>query len=126
MNVRFVQATGDFVQSTVPHIQHPATSRDSALARMVRTFDALVRDPDAGDASLTGVPMVVITAGMPVWGKSPMDQAWRASHEAIAEAAPHRRLVVADGSDHDIPAKRPDTIVDAVVSFVNYHSSGNR
>jgi hypothetical protein len=54
-----------------------------------------------------------------------MDQAWRASHEAIAKAAPHRRLVRADGSDHDIPAKRPDTIVDAVVSLLNYHS-GNR
>jgi pimeloyl-ACP methyl ester carboxylesterase len=47
MSPRFVQATGEFVHSTVPHIEHPASSRDSALVRLVNTFDGLVRDPDA-------------------------------------------------------------------------------
>lgn len=119
MNQRFVRATGDAVYSTVPKIDHPATSRDSALARMVTTFPELVNDTTAGDGDLT-MPMVVITAGEPFWGKGPeMDQAWRKSHAAIADARPGRRLVVADGSKHDIPAKRPDAILDAAVSMTS-------
>jgi pimeloyl-ACP methyl ester carboxylesterase len=36
----------------------------------------------------------------------------------MAEAAPNRWLVVAEGSDHDIPAERPDVIVDAAVRLL--------
>jgi pimeloyl-ACP methyl ester carboxylesterase len=118
MNQRFVTATGDAVYSTVPKIEHPTTTRDSAVARLVNTFDGLVRDPTASDADLT-IPIIVITAGVPFWGRTPdLDGPWRASHSAIAEARPGRRLVVAEGSAHDIPAKRPDTIVDAAMSMV--------
>ena len=116
MNVRFVRATGDFVYSTVPHIDHPASAKDTAVARMVGTFDALTRDPDASDAGLR-VPVVVITAGVAWWNKPEIDRSWRASHEAMAEAGPHRRLIVADGSNHDVPAKRPGAIIDAVLSL---------
>jgi pimeloyl-ACP methyl ester carboxylesterase len=113
MNPRFVQATGDFVYSTVPHIEHPSSARDTALARLVNTFDGLIHDGDVGDAGLE-IPIVIITAGERWWGKEDIDRAWRASHTAMAEAAPRRRLVVADRSAHDIPAKRPDTIIEAV------------
>jgi pimeloyl-ACP methyl ester carboxylesterase len=116
MNTRFVKATGDFVQSTVPHIEHPVSAKDTAIARMVRTFDALARDTAASDIGLE-LPLVVITPGQPWWKKPDIDRAWRQSHQAIVHAAPHRRLVVADGSDHDIPEKRPETIVQAVVSM---------
>lgn len=118
MNQRFVNATGDAVYSTVPKIEHPATARDSALARLVSTFDGIAKSPVASDADLT-IPIVVITAGVPFWGKTPdMDGPWRASHTAIAGARPNRRLVVAEGSKHDIPAKRPDTIIEAAESLV--------
>jgi pimeloyl-ACP methyl ester carboxylesterase len=116
MNARFVQATGDFVQSTVPHIDHPTSVKDTAIARMVRTFDELARDPAASDAGLA-LPIVVITAGQPWWKKPDIDRAWRDSHRAIVRAAPHRRLVVADGSDHDIPGQRPAAIVQTVLSL---------
>lgn len=119
MNQRFVNATGDAVYSTVPKIEHPLTMRDSAVARMVSTFDSIAKDPTANDADLT-IPIVVITAGVPFWGKTPdMDGPWRASHTAIAEAGAGRRLVVAEGSKHDIPTKRPDTIVDAAASLID-------
>jgi pimeloyl-ACP methyl ester carboxylesterase len=121
MNARFVKATGDFVQSTVPHIEHPVSAKDTAIARMVRTFDALAGDRAASDAGLE-LPMVVITAGKAWWKKADIDSAWRDSHQAIANAAPHRRLVVAEGSDHDIPEKRPEAIVQAVLSLADYNS----
>jgi len=44
-------------------------------------------------------------------------RAWRDSHKAIAHAGRHRRLVVAEGSDHDIPEMRPEVIVEAVLSI---------
>jgi pimeloyl-ACP methyl ester carboxylesterase len=118
MNARFVAATGDFVYSTVPRIEHPANAKDSATVRLVRSFDGLVRDPDAGDAGLQ-VPVVVITAGEPWWKKAEIDRAWGASHKAIAQAGPGRRLLVADRSDHDVPGERPDTIVEAVLSLID-------
>lgn len=119
MNPRFVNATGDAVYSTVPKIERPRTMRDSALARLISTFDSLARDPIGSDVDLT-IPMVIITAGEPFWGKTPdMDGPWRASHLAIANARPGRRLMVAEGSAHDIPAKRPDLIVDAAAELVD-------
>ena len=117
MNQRFVNATGDAVYSTVPRIEHPATTRDSAVVRLVNTFDSIAKDPIATDADLT-IPVVVITAGDPFWGRD-MDKPWRASHTAIAAARPDRRLVVADGSKHDIPRTRPDTIIDAATALVD-------
>jgi pimeloyl-ACP methyl ester carboxylesterase len=63
--------------------------------------------------------MVVITTTRSVWNnREAEDRAWRASHAAIAGAAPGRRLVVAENSGHDVPADRPDTIVDAVLSLL--------
>jgi pimeloyl-ACP methyl ester carboxylesterase len=117
MNPRFVRATGDFVHSTVRAIEQPVTGRDTALARMVRTFPALVRDPAAGDDDLR-VPVVVITAGMPWWGKPDIDRAWRASHEAIAAAGTERWLVVAEGARHLIAKERPEAIVEGVASLM--------
>ena len=117
MNARFVEATGDFVQSTAPHIEHPVSAKDTAIARMVRTFDALARDQAASDAGLE-LPIVVVTAGTVWWKKADIDRAWRDSHRAIAGAGPRRRLVVADGSDHDIPEMRPEAIVQAVLSVM--------
>jgi hypothetical protein len=106
------------VYTTVPHIDHPANAGDSATARLVSSFDRLVRDPDAGDAGLR-IPVVVITAGEPWWKTAEIDRAWRASHEMIAQAGPARRLLVAERSDHDVPGKRPDTIVEAVLSLMD-------
>jgi pimeloyl-ACP methyl ester carboxylesterase len=117
MNPRFIRATGDFVYSTVQRIEQPVTGRDTAFARVVRTFPALVRDPSTGDGDLRN-PIVVITAGTPWWGKPDIERAWRASHEAVATAGPDRRLVVAEGARHLIAKERPETIVEGVVSLM--------
>ena len=117
MNPRFVRATGDFVYSTVQLNDQPVTARDTALARMVRTFPPFVRDSGAGDGDLR-IPVVVITAGTPWWGKPDIERAWRASHEAIVAGGPGRRLVVAEGSRHLLARERPETIVEGVASLM--------
>jgi pimeloyl-ACP methyl ester carboxylesterase len=118
MNSRFVDATGDFVHSTVPHITDPTTDSERAIARLVRTFGGLVAVARVAEPRIRA-PMVVITSSKSMWNnREHEDRAWRASHEAIAAAAPGRRLVVAENSGHQIALDRPDTIIDAVVSLV--------
>jgi pimeloyl-ACP methyl ester carboxylesterase len=123
MNARFVRATGDFVYTTVPHIEYPTTAKDSATARMISGFDRLVASPAAADTGLD-LPIVVITAGEPWWGKPEIDREWRAAHQAIAKAKPGRRLIVAERSRHLVPRDRPDTILEAVASLTGDRAGG--
>ena len=117
MSARFVDATGDFVYSTVPHITNPQNDGERAVARLVATFDDAVKVARTAEPHLAA-PIVVITASRSIWNREQEDRAWRASHEAIAAAAPGRRLVVAENSGHQIAADRPDTIIDAVRSLI--------
>ena len=117
MNSRFVDATGDFVYSTVPHIAEPKIDRERAVARLVNTFDTLLNAERVAEPKIRA-PMVVITSSRSMWNnREREDRAWRASHETIAAAAPKRRLVVAENSGHRIELDRPDTVIDAVVSL---------
>ena len=113
MNPRFVAATGDFIHTTVPKITDPKTGRDSALARMIRTFPTLIADPDVGDEGVAA-PIVVVTAGEKWFRNAMADSAWRASHQAMVGAGGNRRLSIAVGSGHDVAASRPDLVVEAV------------
>jgi pimeloyl-ACP methyl ester carboxylesterase len=118
MNSRFVDATGDFVDSTVPHITEPKNDRERAIARLVNTFDTVLNAARIAEPKIRA-PMVVITSTRSVWNnREREDRAWHASHEAIVAAAPTRRLVVAENSGHLIEIDRPDTVIDAVVSLL--------
>lgn len=113
MNPLFAQATGDFLQSTVPDIAEPVNDRERVIVRMKRTFGDLTARTAAIEPGLE-IPMIVLTAGEPWWGDEEIDRAWRRSHETMAGRSPRRELVVAQGSDHDMPEERPDLIADAV------------
>jgi pimeloyl-ACP methyl ester carboxylesterase len=118
MNPQFVEATGEFIHSTVPEITDPETDRERALSRLIHTFDAFL-SVVAAEESAIAQPMAVITANA-WWGRdgvedADIEAAWRASHESMAAAAPNRWLVVAEGSRHDVPGMRPDVIVDPAV-----------
>ena len=117
MNPRFIAATGGFVKSTAPKIDEPKTNREHVVVRMTRTLDALADRVRASEPKLS-LPMVVITAGVPFWGNEATDAAWRRSHEEMAAAAANRRLAIAEGSKHGIPATRPEVIVDAVAAIL--------
>lgn len=113
MNAVFVNGTGDFLRSTVPDIAEPANDRERVIVRMKRTFAELTARTAELETGLT-IPIVVLTAGEPWWGPEDIDRAWRRSHEVLAGRSRDRELVVAEGSDHDVPEERPDVIVDAV------------
>jgi pimeloyl-ACP methyl ester carboxylesterase len=113
MNPVFVQETGDFVRSTVPDIAAPENDRERVIVRMNRTFADLTARTAEIEPDLA-IPIIVLTASEPWWGTEEIDRAWRRSHEVIAERSSHRKLVVAEGSDHDVPEDRPDLIVEAV------------
>jgi pimeloyl-ACP methyl ester carboxylesterase len=113
MNPVFVQETGDFVRSTAPDIAEPENDRERVIVRMKRTFSELTKRTAAIEPELE-IPMIVLTAGEPWWRREEIDRAWRRSHHVMAGRSVDRELVVAEGSDHDVPAKRPDLIVAAV------------
>lgn len=117
MNPIFVELTGDFVYGTVPRIEAPANDAERAIRRLVDSgTDAFAAAADAEPR--ISVPMVVISAGERWWRNDMADDAWRASHARIVAGWPQRRLVIAEGSRHQVPAERPDVIVDAVRSLV--------
>lgn len=113
MNPRFVGRTGDFVFSTAQRIEHPSTDREGALTRLMDGFRGLLAEVGAVEPTLPQ-PMVIITAGRPWWGRTDVDQARRQSHADMASASPRRRLIVAEHSQHDVPAQDPETIVTAL------------
>ena len=114
MNSRFIRATGDFIYSTVPSYPQPADDRQRLLARMTRTLEGLTARAHAVEPELR-IPMVVITAGDPWWGREGIPEAWSRSHAEIAAAAPGRELLVAEGSRHHVATDRPDVVVDAIL-----------
>jgi pimeloyl-ACP methyl ester carboxylesterase len=118
MNARFVDATGDFIQTTVPHITSPKNDAERAIARLVNTFPVMLNAARDAEPKIRA-PMVVITSGKSMWRRETEDKAWRSAHEAIAAAAPGRRFVVAENSGHDVAIDRPDTIIDAVMSILD-------
>jgi pimeloyl-ACP methyl ester carboxylesterase len=63
------------------------------------------------------IPVVVIVSEKTPF-EAPVDaQWWRDAHARFAQAAPNRRLVVAQRSSHDVAHDRPDLIIQAVVDL---------
>jgi pimeloyl-ACP methyl ester carboxylesterase len=65
------------------------------------------------------IPVQIITSGKPWWKTSEEDQAWRKAHEQMAASIPGAKLVIAEKSDHLIPEKQPEIIIDAVREVIH-------
>lgn len=113
MNPRFIAEEAEWLASTVPRIPNPKTNREHVILRMARTMDALSASLLESEPTLD-LPMIIITAGTAWWGPPEIDAAWRRSHEAMAGVSTARRLIVSEGSGHDIPNEDPEAIVSAV------------
>ena len=114
MNSRFIQATGEFIYSTVPSYPEPADDSQRLIMRMTRTLEDLTSRAHAVEPTLR-IPIVVITAGVPWWWKEGIPEAWSRSHADIVAAAPGRELLVAERSRHHVATDRPDVVLDAIL-----------
>jgi pimeloyl-ACP methyl ester carboxylesterase len=68
--------------------------------------------------SVPMVPVRLITAGQSWWLNSDEDLAWRKAHEQIIAVTPGAKLVVAKKSDHLIPEKQPEIIIEATKEVI--------
>lgn len=56
----------------------------------------------------------IITAGQPWWHTPEEDQAWKKAHEQMTLVIPGAKLIVAEESDHLIPEKQPELIIQSL------------
>ena len=114
MNPIFIdKVTLAWLNTTVPDFPDPKTPQEIVTSRLKSTMPAFA---DSARRTLPSirVPMVVITAGVPWFGKPPIDSAWRESHEALVAGGKPREFVIAAKSKHDIPDTEPEVIVGAI------------
>ena len=71
----------------------------------------------AGAPPLTDMPLAVIVAGV-IDGDPAVADLWRQTQTDYAGQTATSELIVADGSDHAIPAHQPDLIIDTIVDLL--------
>jgi pimeloyl-ACP methyl ester carboxylesterase len=65
------------------------------------------------------VPVAVITSGRQFLPKKEEQEAWRLAHEQMTASIKGAVLIVAEDSDHMIPWRQPDLIIEAVLKVIN-------
>jgi pimeloyl-ACP methyl ester carboxylesterase len=68
---------------------------------------------------LSGIPVVVITSGRSFLPKTEEQDAWRLSHKQLTASIKGAILIVAEESDHMIPMRQPDLIIEAVMKVIH-------
>jgi pimeloyl-ACP methyl ester carboxylesterase len=64
------------------------------------------------------IPVRIITAGKPWWCTPEEDRAWRKAHEQMVDLIPSAELIIAEESDHLIPEKQPEIIIQAIKDVI--------
>lgn len=63
------------------------------------------------------IPAIVMVSEKTPFDVPPLAKLWKAAQSEFADAASNRRLVVAAGSSHNIPADRPELVVKTIVEM---------
>jgi pimeloyl-ACP methyl ester carboxylesterase len=91
----------------------PQTPREKAFARIDAaiwdTLTAVYRSPLPKE-----VPLTVVSAERGFMPEERYNEAFRLTHRLLVLAVVDGRHVIAEGSNHMIPAQRPDVVVDGV------------
>jgi pimeloyl-ACP methyl ester carboxylesterase/predicted alpha/beta superfamily hydrolase len=102
------------------------TSQPDKLSKIQRAMIRMVGDglgPKMEIMSKTklpsDIPVVVITSGRQFLPKTEEQEAWRKSHEQLSASVKGAILIVAEESDHMIPFRQPDLIIDAVMKVID-------
>ena len=96
-----------------PPITNPVTALELANVRIDSSGNA----PFAAvyNASLPSeIPLIVLSAEIPIFSQPRQIQVVRLSHELLAASVEDGKRVIAERSNHMIPAQRPDLVVDSV------------
>ncbi len=70
-----------------------------------------------------GIPVLLITSGRQFLPKIVEQEAWRRAHEQMIASIEGATLVVAEKSDHMIPFRQPDLIIEAVIKVIELSES---
>ena len=95
------------------------TKLQRALVRMVGEGLGPKMDVMRKTSIPSGIPVIVITAGKPFLPKAEEQDAWRRAHEQLTASIQGATLVVAEKSDHMIPTRQPDLVVEAVMKVIS-------
>lgn len=66
----------------------------------------------------SNIPVIVITSGRPFLPKTEEQEAWRLAHEQMTASIKGASLIVAEESDHMVPWRQPDLIIEAVIEVI--------
>ncbi len=69
------------------------------------------------------IPVVVITSGRQFLPKTEEQEAWRLAHEQLTTSIKGATLIVAEESDHMVPWRQPDLIIEAVTKVIKAATS---
>ena len=102
------------------------TSQPDKLTKFQRAAVRMVGDGLAPKMEImrktklpSDIPVVVITSGRPFLPKTEDQEAWRQSHEQLTASIGGATLIVAEKSDHMVPGRQPDLIIEAVKEVIN-------
>ena len=91
----------------------PRTTRERAFARIDaaiwETLTTVYRSPIPQD-----IPVTVVSAEHAPFPEERQNEAFRLTHQLLAVAVRDGRTVIAEDSNHMIPAQRPDVVIDSV------------
>ena len=90
------------------------TKLQRALIRMVGDGLEPKMDVMRKTSIPSGIPVVVMTAGKSFLPKAEEQEAWRRAHEQLTASIKGATLIVAEKSDHMIPARQPELVIEAV------------
>ncbi len=116
MNVKFVDRFGlDNLNAITPYFENPTSDYEKAGNRIIDFF------PEALDTmrskELPGqMPVSLITAG-----NFPFASAlWRACHEEMVMNSEKHKLIIAEGSSHDIISENPQLVINTILELVTH------
>ncbi len=102
------------------------TSQPEKLTKLQRALVRMVGDGLGSKMEVmrktsvpSDIPVIVMTAGKPFLPKTEEQEAWRRSHEQLTASIKGAMLIVAEESDHMIPARQPDLIIEAVMKVIH-------
>jgi hypothetical protein len=65
------------------------------------------------------IPVAIITSGKPFFPKEEEQEAWRKSHDQMTSSIKGAKLIVAEKSDHMVPMRQPNLIIEAVMEVID-------